>query len=87
MDCGTHTRNSHGATWIFTLFMALLGVFCILFEPGFGHRLYALPALCCDLGLLVVVLLVADCAAPRLSKVLRLVLYVVLYAVALVDVA
>lgn len=87
MDCGTHTRNSHGATWIFTLFMALLGVFCILFEPGFGHRLYALLALCCDLGLLVVVLLVADCAAPRLSKVLRLLLYVVLYAVALVDVA
>ena len=87
MNRGTHTGSRHRGTWIFTLFMTLLGVFCILFEPGFGHRLYALPALCCDLGVLVAVLLVADRFAPRLSGGLRLVLYVVLYGVALLDVA
>ena len=87
MNLGTNAQSRHRATWVFTLFMALLGVYCILFEPGFGHRLHALPALCCDLGVVVAVLLVADCLAPRLSGGLRFVLYIVFYAVALLDVA
>lgn len=87
MNDGSPTYSRHCGTWIFCLFMALLGVFCILFEPGFGHRLYALPQLFCDLTLLTAALLLVDGLSPRLSKALRILLYVVFYTVALVDVA
>lgn len=67
--------------------MSLLGIFCIVFEPGFGSRLLGLAELYFDLALLTALLLAIDRLSPKSASALRILLYAVFYAVALVDVA
>lgn len=67
---------------VFFLFMIITGTFCIIFEPGFGQRKIALLNLYSDLYILCAVLAIIPI---RIRRIVRFVLYVILYGVALFD--
>lgn len=67
----------------FFVFMSFTGLFCILFEPGFGHRIHAAFNLFFDLYVLCAVLVLVP---ARVRRYVRYALYAVFYLVALVDI-
>ena len=81
------SENEYGLTAIFFVFMFVLGMFCIVFEPGFGSRIYGAAELFFDLILLTAFLMVVGRLSKGLASFLRISLYVILYAVAIIDVA
>ena len=80
-------KLQRGLTFIFFLFMSLLGIFCIIFEPGFGSRLTGLAELYFDLLLLTALIMAVGRFSPVSASVIRIILYIFFYVVALIDVA
>ena len=80
-------KLQRGLTFIFFLFMSILGIFCIIFEPGFGSRLTGLAELYFDLILVTAIIMAVERFSPVSASVFRIILYIVLYVVALIDVA
>lgn len=68
---------------IFFIFLFITGAFCIIFEPGFGHRIQALFNLFFDLYILCAIIALLP---EKLGKGIRFILYVTLYGVTLLDV-
>lgn len=83
----SRSEKGLGLTAVFFVFMFLLGAFCVVFEPGFGSRLWGAAELFFDLLLVTGILVALNRWSYGLASFLRITLYIILYAVALVDVA